>query len=210
MSSSAKRAFFSVPESLLTAGETFEARTTHAHAAIYTERLNLQASATSPDHGAVHGTGRLGEDRAMMCGRESHGATAKESRGRLSRGIPLIPLNPGESRLAIKWWLARLAGSPAPSHSHARTCSGHPRVFQGPAGLAEGDARNESGHDGGVVRAGETEGLMDARIPGTSPGKPGHDVGKSTRAGRAMRKHRAGAWEFLEWDVASQNPTYPT
>ena len=32
------------------------------------------------------------------------------------------------------------------------------------------DARNESGHDGGVVRAGETEGLMDARIPGTSPG----------------------------------------
>ena len=77
-------------------------------------------------------------------------------------------------------------------------------------GLAEEDARNESGHDGGVVRAGETVGLMDARIPGTSPDKPGHDVGKSTRAGRAMRKHRAGAWEFLEWDAAPQNPTYPT
>ena len=143
----------------------------------------LALSATS-DQCAVHGARRLGEDRAMMWRRDSHGATAKETWGRLARGIPLIPLNPGESRLAIKWWLARLAGSPMPSHRHARTCSGHPRVFQGPAGLAEGDARNESGHVGGVVRAGETEGLMDARIPGTSPGKPGHDVGKSTRAGR--------------------------
>ena len=45
---------------------------------------------------------------------------------------------------------------------------------------------------------GTTEGLTDARMAGTSPGKSGHDVDKSTRAGRAMRKHRAGAWEFLE------------
>ena len=50
---------------------------------------------------------------------------------------------------------------------------------------------------------------MDARIPGTSPGKPGHDVGKSTRAGRAMREHRAGAWEFLEWDAARGIPLIP-
>ena len=56
------------------------------------------ASSCYPDQGAVHGARRLGEDRAMMCGRESHGATAKETSARLSRGIPLIPLNPGESR----------------------------------------------------------------------------------------------------------------
>ena len=51
-----------------------------------------------------------------------------------------------------------------------------------------------------------------ARVGGRVDGrdKPGHDVGKSTRAGRAMRKHRAGAWEFLEWDAGPQNPTYPT
>ena len=51
-----------------------------------------------------------------------------------------------------------------------------------------------------------------ARVGGRVDGrdKPGHDVGKFTRAGRAMREHRAGAWEFLEWDAVSQNPTYPT
>ena len=113
----------------------------------------------------MQGARCLGEDRAMMCGRESHGATAKETKGRVPRGIPLIPLNPGESRLAIKCWLAMLAGSPASSHRHARTCSGHPRVFQGPAGLAEGDARNKSGHD----RGNTVQGWAAAWMAGTSP-----------------------------------------
>ena len=62
------------------------------------------ASSCYPDQGAVHGARRLGEDRAMMCGRESHGATAKETSARLARRIPLIPLiplNPGESRMEL-------------------------------------------------------------------------------------------------------------
>ena len=63
----------------------------------------------------------------MMCGRESHGATAKETRGRLARGIPLIPLNPGESRFRINLWLATLFAPPTPPPRHGRTRSGHPR-----------------------------------------------------------------------------------
>ena len=90
-------------------------------------RVTLQARATSPDQGAVHGARRLGEDRAMMCGRESHGATAKETRGRLARGIPLIPLNPGESRFRINLWLETLFTPPTPPPRHGRTRSGHPR-----------------------------------------------------------------------------------
>ena len=107
------------------------------------------------DHGAVHGARRLGEDRTMMCGRESHGATAKETGGRLARRIPLIPLNPGESRFRINLWLVTLFAPPTLSRRHARTCSGHPRVFQGPAGPTEGDTRNESGHDVGTPCKGE-------------------------------------------------------
>ena len=75
----------------------------------------------------MHGARRLGEDRAMMCGRESHGATAKESRGRLARRIPLIPLNPGESRFRINLWLETLFTPPTPPPRHGRTRSGHPR-----------------------------------------------------------------------------------
>ena len=63
----------------------------------------------------------------MMCGRESHGATAKESRGRLARRIPLIPLNPGESRFRINLWLVTLFTPPTPPPRHGRTRSGHPR-----------------------------------------------------------------------------------
>ena len=125
-----------------------------------------------------------------MCGRESHGAAAKETSARLARGIPLIPLNPGESRFTINLWLETLFTPPTLSRRHARTRSGHPRVFLGPAGLAEGDARNKSGHDVGVVRAGETEGRMDARMPGTSPGM-------------------TGEWSGLARPRASWMPGYP-
>ena len=75
----------------------------------------------------MHGAGRLGEDRAMMCGRESHGATAKATWGRLARGIPLVPLNPGESRFTINLWLETLFAPPTPPPRHGRTRSGHPR-----------------------------------------------------------------------------------
>ena len=92
--------------------------------------VTLQARATSPDQGAVHGARRLGEDHAMMCGRESHGGSAKETSARLSRGIPLIPLiplNPGESRFTINLWLVTLFAPPTPPPRHGRTRSGHPR-----------------------------------------------------------------------------------
>ena len=60
----------------------------------------------------------------------------------------LIPANPAS---AINLLVGdALHGPPTPSNRHARTRSGHPRIFQGPAGLAEGDARNESGHDVGT------------------------------------------------------------
>ena len=62
-----------------------------------------------------------------MCGRERHGATAKGTWGRLARGIPLIPLNPGESRFTINLWLETLFTPPTLSRRHARTRSGHPR-----------------------------------------------------------------------------------
>ena len=102
------------------------ARSTRARAILGTARVTLQARATSPDHGAVHGARRLGQDRAMMCGRESHGATAKGTWGRLARGIPLIPLNPGESRFRINLRLATLFTPPTPPPRHGRTRSGHP------------------------------------------------------------------------------------
>ena len=90
-------------------------------------------------------------------------------------GIPLIPLNPAESRIRFKFcpsWRAEPDRDTAekcglvscsrssypcarrPRHvmaGHARTRSGYPaiRVLSSvPAGLAAGDARNKSGHDG--------------------------------------------------------------
>ena len=134
--------------------------------------------------------------------------------------IPLIPLNPGESRFTIS--VSRnpvsVSGCDAsrPGHSLTPSCpdsfrasmalrrarpmemAGYPdtrnesgQVRAGPGMTRElcarvggrvdaripGTSPGKSGHDGGVVRAGETEGLMDARIPGTSPGMPGHDGG---------------------------------
>ena len=143
------------------------------------------------------------------------------SNGMLPRGIPLIPLiplNPGESRIRINDSRnpVSVSGCDAsrPGHSLTPSCpdsfrastalrrarpmemAGYPdtRNESGQVGAGLGmkrelsakvsglmDARipgtspGMSGHDGGVVRAGETEGLMDARIPGTSPGKSGHD-----------------------------------
>ena len=153
----------------------------------------------------------------------------------LRRRIPLIPLNPGESRFRIN--VSRnpvsVSGCDAsrPGHSLTPSCpdsfrastalrrarlmemAGYPdtrnesgQVRAGPGMTRElrarvggrVDARNKSGHDGGVVRAGETEGRMVARIPGTSPGMPGHDGGVAglarprarTRMGRTSRTGR--------------------
>ena len=149
------------------------------------------------------------------------------SNGMLPRRIPLISLNPGESRFRIS--VSRnpvsVSGCDAspPGHSLTPSC---PDSFRASTALRRArpmelagypDTQNESGqvgaglgmkrelsakvsglmdaripgtspgmpgHDGGVVRAGETEGLMDARIPGTSPGKSGHDVGTPCVVGR--------------------------
>ena len=159
-------------------------------------RVTLQARATSPDQGAVHGARRLGEDRAMMCGRESHGATAKETWGRLARGIPLIPLNPGESRFKIN--VSRnpvsVSGRDAsrPGHSLTPSCPDSFRASTAPrrarpmeiAGYP--DTRNESGQ----VRAGPgmTRELR-ARVGGRvdARNESGHDgAGRmSERSGRS-------------------------
>ena len=140
----------------------------------------------SPDHSAVHGARCLGEDRAMMCGRESHGATAKGTWGRLARGIPLIPLNPGESRFRINLWLVTLFAPPTLSRRHARTCSGHPRVFQGPAGPTEGDIRNESGHDVGTPCKGETAAWMAGTSPAMTLVSPRAQGARCGNIGRAL------------------------
>ena len=63
----------------------------------------------------------------MMCGRESHGATAKETRGRWpaeSHLSHLIPANPA-SQLICGW--RRSSAPPTPPPRHGRTRSGHPR-----------------------------------------------------------------------------------
>ena len=155
--------------------------------------------ADSPDHGAVHGARRLGEDRAMMCGRESHGATAKATRGRLAHGIPLIPLNPGESRFRINDSRnpVSVSGCDAsrPGHSLAPSC---PDSFRASTALRRArlmemagypDTRNESGQ----VRAGpgmtrelraRVGSRVDARIPGTSPGMTKRGVGRERGEGR--------------------------
>ena len=107
------------------------------------------------------------------------------SNGMLPRGIPLIPLNPGESRFRIN--VSRnpvfVSGCDAsrPGHSLTPSC---PDSFRASTTLRRArpmemagypDTRNESGQ----VRAGpgmtrelraRVGGLMDARIPGTSPG----------------------------------------
>ena len=76
------------------------------------------------------------------------------------------------------------------------------------------------GHDGGVVRAGETEGRVDARIPGTSPGmtgewpgwrgrvdgrdKPGHDVMGERRERDATANPRIAS-TMRSWEGMTSN-----
>ena len=137
------------------------------------------------------------------------------SNGMLPRGIPLIPLNPGESRFTINLWRN-------PAHAPTRVMrrfsfrpSRHRRLW--PV-VPEEDATAR-------VRAStpwrDGDGRVDARIPGTSPGMSAHDGGvaglarpraawmpgypERVRASPGM----TGEWSGLARPRASWMPGYP-
>ena len=116
------------------------------------------------------------------------------TRATLPFGIPLIPLNPAESRIAFKFcpsWKAE------PDRDTAEKCglvscsrsfypcarrprhvpdsfrvSGHPCVVQRPAGLAAGDARNKSARDP-LIPLNPAESRIAFKFCPTWPGLPG-------------------------------------